>query len=117
MADDEIARSAAQAQIQSCLTEMKRILESEVLPLARQHRIEFSFMGLQYHLYPRGNSVSDPGEVEIYSESKNEYRYEERQPAQEGMLIHDEEWYSSTFGCSGRYWKWHEKNWPERNEP
>lgn len=111
-----MTKEAAERIIQQKLTEMTEILNEHILPLARQYKVEFEFLGMQYHLWPMGHDADDPGTVEIYSKSTGKYRYMPRGPASEGLLAADEEWCSSSFGCSSRYWKWHEANWPEQSE-
>lgn len=104
----QMSEQEAKAKIQAALAEMNRILNEDVLPLAREHKVEFRFLDLQYHLFPN----SDRNEMEVYSKSLQTYQYVPRPAAKEGLLVADDEWHSSSFGCSSRYWRWHDLNWP-----
>lgn len=111
MTEDE-----AKAKIQQGLAEMLRILNEDVLPLAQEHSVEFEFLDMKYRLYPTSYGGEPDLTMEIYSLSQRRFRTIPRPPAKEGLLVTADEWHSSSFHCSSRYWDWHNSNWPELEE-
>lgn len=109
-----MTKDEAAEKIQAHLVEMSRILMQDVMPLAREHQIEFQFLDMQYHLFPRGYRPGDT--MEVWKRGSSEYRYVPRPMAKEGLLVSDDEWESSSFGCSSQYLNWECAQWPEQEE-
>ena len=107
-------KDAAEKEIQHLLAQVMETINAEVLPLAREHGIEFSFLGLTYRLFPR--NYREGKTHEVWNKETQKYDYMPYTPAKEGLLVSDDEWYSSSFGCEGRYWEWHSEQWPSGEE-
>lgn len=107
-----MTKEEVQGLIQTNLRRMMTILEEDVLPLAREHKVEFSFMGMTYHLFP----TYDRDNMEVWNAQTEKWDSVPRPPAKDGLLVSDEEWDSSGFTCSSRYWKWVEEQWPTEDE-
>lgn len=85
-------REEAQKEIQRLSAEIERIF-AQIVPLADEHKIEFSVLGNKMHY---------------------NVRYQ-KAPAKVGLFISEGEWESSTFECSSEYWEWYDKAFPDRN--
>lgn len=109
---DEFGKSQAQELIQSKLADVMRTLHDEVIPIANKYEIEFEFLGMRYRMLPRYS----PETMQVWDKESETWVTVPRPPAKEGLLVSDDEWESSSFGCSGRYWDWYMKQWPEKDE-
>lgn len=87
-------KEEAEKAIQEKLAELSRIFEEEIKPLANEHKVEFSWMGMTMH-----------------------YRdwYDRKKIAKTGFFISDLEWESSGLSCNeyNGFDEWRRENWPE----